>query len=415
MTAQGGATKLEAFRDALKETSSKLQNESYKGSVSILGRSVVLFAYGFGFGGLGAFLSPGPAVRDLLDRRGDGQSIVALEELSSQWEQWEGHFVKLAFAMLGQTPMLAGFMELTERLRLERSKMSLFGPPIILVLSDGDPTDSSPDQVVSAAKTLQDLGCIIISCYVTDSSVTEPRRLYSSAKDQWPSGAKLMLACASKLPSLSPLEGYLAQYGWSIEPEARLFAQINQPEILSEFMGTIASPVLNIQPSFSVPHKDFALTSAPSLTRKEVFITYSHRDAKYLENDSLYGFIRGLEKEGFSFWDDRQLRGGDNWDHEIKKQIARTDIALALVSQSFLNSGYCQNIEIVQLLDKRKNHGLVVFPIILSPCDWKSYGWLAATQFEPRGGKTIENDYRDRGRRDGLFLQILEQLRSMKE
>ena len=33
------------------------------------------------------------------------------------------------------------------------------------------------------------------------------------------------------------------------------------------------------------------------------------------------------------------------------------------------------------------------------------------TQFEPPGGTTVEPDYAERGKRDGLYLRILEQLR----
>jgi hypothetical protein len=83
------------------------------------------------------------------------------------------------------------------------------------------------------------------------------------------------------------------------------------------------------------------------------------------------------------------------------------------VSQAFLNSPYCQNVEVREFLERRTRQGLVIFPIIVAPCDWKSHAWLAATQFEPRGGQTIETDYKDRGSRDRLYLKILEQLRTM--
>jgi TIR domain len=143
-------------------------------------------------------------------------------------------------------------------------------------------------------------------------------------------------------------------------------------------------------------------------------VTYSHKDKKYLGDDSLLGFLKGLEREGFSIWVDKRLEAGMLWDDEIKKQMAAADIVVALISQSFLNSDYCQNSEMRVFLEKRKEAGLVIVPIIIAPCDWRSFDWLSATQFEPRDGKTIESDYKDRGKREGLFLKILEGLRALK-
>jgi hypothetical protein len=40
-----------------------------------------------------------------------------------------------------------------------------------------------------------------------------------------------------------------------------------------------------------------------------VFVSYSHKDAEYLRDSALLGFLRGLEKEGVEFWTDRAIRG----------------------------------------------------------------------------------------------------------
>jgi hypothetical protein len=39
-----------------------------------------------------------------------------------------------------------------------------------------------------------------------------------------------------------------------------------------------------------------------------VFVSYSHQDARYLERDSLLGYLKGLEKDRVEFWTDRRLR-----------------------------------------------------------------------------------------------------------
>jgi formylglycine-generating enzyme required for sulfatase activity len=138
-----------------------------------------------------------------------------------------------------------------------------------------------------------------------------------------------------------------------------------------------------------------------------VFVSYSHEDARYLEKRSLLGSLRGLEKENITFWTDREIKVGELWDDVIKSQIQEADIALVLVSQSFLDSDYCQNVEIQHFLAQKKH----LFPIILSPCEWKRHDWLSSRQFLPGGDKNIEKHYTKPGDRKGLFLEIREQLR----
>jgi TIR domain-containing protein len=143
-----------------------------------------------------------------------------------------------------------------------------------------------------------------------------------------------------------------------------------------------------------------------------IFVTYSHQDAQYLDKSSLLGFLSGLESEGFEFWADREIATGEDWADRIRTEMNRSDIALALVSQAFLNSPYCQDVEISRFIELRKQNGLIVYPVILYPCDWQSYDWLRTTQYQPPGG-TVEGNFRGKARRQTLFLEILEELRDL--
>src|SRR5947208_4052000 len=107
-----------------------------------------------------------------------------------------------------------------------------------------------------------------------------------------------------------------------------------------------------------------------------VFVSYSHADAQYLDKGSLMSFLRGLEGEGVEFWTDRRIVAGDEWDDEIRSGMAQADIALVLVSQSFLDSDYCSSVEIAEFLERRRDSGLVILPVILSPCEWERHSWL---------------------------------------
>jgi TIR domain len=147
----------------------------------------------------------------------------------------------------------------------------------------------------------------------------------------------------------------------------------------------------------------------------KVFVTYSHKDADLLGEDSLLGFLKGLEREGVEFWWDERLVIGDEWDDEIKRRIRETDIALALVSQWFLDSSYCTNIEISRFLEECRSRGLVVFPIIVSACEWERHKWLKTRQFLPGGRKTVRKDFADRGSQEELFLRVRQDLRKQIE
>ncbi len=126
----------------------------------------------------------------------------------------------------------------------------------------------------------------------------------------------------------------------------------------------------------------------PRLIR--IFVTYAHEDRRYLADDSLLGFLAPLAKDRQAeFWDDRKIVTGEQWDVVIKRQLGIADIAVVLVSQAFLDSDYCENVEIRTLLAR----DVVLFPIILSACEWQRHEWLRRRQFFPEGERTIEEHY----------------------
>ena len=144
-----------------------------------------------------------------------------------------------------------------------------------------------------------------------------------------------------------------------------------------------------------------------------VFICYSHRDSEYLSPDSLLGFLHGLEaEESVELWCDQRIGTGALWDDEIRRRLSESDIALVLVSQSFLDSAYCTNVEMRTFLTRRREDGMILFPILLSPCEWERREWLAATQCLPGGDETIEEHYVDPAKRKRLFLRIRKELRA---
>lgn len=138
----------------------------------------------------------------------------------------------------------------------------------------------------------------------------------------------------------------------------------------------------------------------------KVFLSYSHKpeDSSYMAE--ILEFLKGLQTESVEFWSDKKIIKGDMWEHEIMRRLDDSDIAVALVSQSYLDSDYC-NTEIKMFLDR----GTVIVPVILSPCEWNRHAWLSERQFIPAGGETIAEHYQDSGSRQRIYLEVRDSLR----
>jgi hypothetical protein len=395
----GSLTRLQSVREGLDRLVERAADLSREGTGAEIAPRFHIFALGFGFGGPLAWFrgDRGAPVRDLLALPG-APATVPISVLAQGWSEYREHIEALAGDMLGDTPMLEAFATARRRFRDELFARRFSSPPILFVLSDGEPNNGTSAEVLAAAEQLKAAGVLIVSCLLTDKKLLTPRRLYTKPVADWTPAARLMFDVASPLQGGSPFHAYLREYGWEADAGVALFTQINQTETLSEFLNLVLSP---------------ADRSAVRPVR--VFVTYSHADAAYLGDDSLLGYLKGLRREGFQFWTDDAIVSGEQWDHRIRREIDRADIVLALVSQRFLDSEYSRSVEIKAALRARRDRGAVLYPILLSACDWHTHKWLADTQFQPRGGKSLESDFQTKADRDELFLEVLQELRAIGE
>ena len=102
------------------------------------------------------------------------------------------------------------------------------------------------------------------------------------------------------------------------------------------------------------------------MNRYQVFISYSHKDRKWLE--ALQVHLYPLEREGrIILWDDTRIPGGGRWRDAIKNALDEARIAVLLVSQHYLASDFIAANELQPLLQAADHEGAMILPVLLSP------------------------------------------------
>jgi hypothetical protein len=122
-------------------------------------------------------------------------------------------------------------------------------------------------------------------------------------------------------------------------------------------------------------------------TPVDVFFSYSHRDEDM--RDELERHLSLLKRSGaIRSWHDRRISAGGSWKVAIDEHLEKAHIILLLVSNDFLASDYCYDIEMKRALERRDAGQAVVIPVILRACDWHTapFGKLQAL---PKDGKPV--------------------------
>ena len=147
------------------------------------------------------------------------------------------------------------------------------------------------------------------------------------------------------------------------------------------------------------------LVDAHGGAKLKVFVSYSHADSGL--KDELLKHLTPLHQMNLiEEWNDRQLKGGDEWDRTISQNLNTADIILLLVSIDFINSKYCYDIELDKALELHDQKKAVVIPIILRNCMWK-HTPFAKIQALPKEAKAV-NSWDDR---DEALASIAESIR----
>ncbi len=95
--------------------------------------------------------------------------------------------------------------------------------------------------------------------------------------------------------------------------------------------------------------------------------------------------LASLKREGLiETWHDRRINPGDEFEKEISESLEKADIIILYVSPYFLESDYCNDMEMKRALERNSKSNTRVIPIIIEHCDWKitctSTGWKTNIQ-----------------------------------
>ncbi|MDL1970731.1 MAG: TIR domain-containing protein [Candidatus Desulfofervidaceae bacterium] len=139
-------------------------------------------------------------------------------------------------------------------------------------------------------------------------------------------------------------------------------------------------------------------------SKLKLFISYSHED-NIDEKPYIKEFIKHLtplKKEGLvEEWYDRKNLPGKEFQDEIDKNLENSDIICLFISANYLASPSCER-EKKKALKLRKEKGILVIPIILSPCGWLDDKDISKLLALPTDGKPITTfENRDEAWLDG--------------
>lgn len=119
------------------------------------------------------------------------------------------------------------------------------------------------------------------------------------------------------------------------------------------------------------------------MDQPSIFISYSHLDEEW--KNRLHKQLAVL-KVRLAVWNDRNIKGGEDWESQIRTAMDQANLAVLLVTADFLGSEFITKVEVPRLLERHRAGELLLYPIIVSFCPWKTVDWLRALNCRPKDG-----------------------------
>jgi hypothetical protein len=124
--------------------------------------------------------------------------------------------------------------------------------------------------------------------------------------------------------------------------------------------------------------------------QSQIFLTYAHSD-----KDIVRQLYHRLIRDGINAWlDEKELMPGQNWKHEIRQAILRSEIVIVCLSKQFNKQGGFRHEELEIALEKAKSlpdDEIFLIPVRLEQCDLPEplRPWQCLDLFEANGYKKL--------------------------
>ena len=106
--------------------------------------------------------------------------------------------------------------------------------------------------------------------------------------------------------------------------------------------------------------------------RKLVFVSYSNKDSKFLE-EFLTHLDQHLEPEQIDKWDEERIKTEADWKDSLRKALGKAFAAVLLVSPNYLSTDYILQHDLPALLKESANHGVIVRLVAVSESSFDLY------------------------------------------
>lgn len=102
----------------------------------------------------------------------------------------------------------------------------------------------------------------------------------------------------------------------------------------------------------------------------EILFSYAREDEELRNKLEIH--LASLKRQGrIICWHDRHIRAGDVWRLEVTTHLETANIILFLVSADFVDSRYCNRVEVRRAMERHEKGEVWVVPVILRQCDWE--------------------------------------------
>jgi len=150
-----------------------------------------------------------------------------------------------------------------------------------------------------------------------------------------------------------------------------------------------------------------------SRVRTDVFISYAHMDAEYIEElrPHLNMAKKSLNtKDNFKYWDDSHIKSGQEWDKEIKEALSTAKIAVLLVSANYFNSEYINLNELPEILKMAKKDGATILWMPVSACDYED---TEIAKYQAVGDSNTPLEECSRAERNKVYTELVKRIKKL--